>query len=83
MPIGDDYHGSYDVKVGKNRTDMIPVSCECCIGEVVTNLGLYVDFAVSKTPVADVFFYCMNTFYLGVFFLSTHYLFFSYFCLVL
>ena len=48
LPIPDDYQGSFDAKAGRSRTDMIPVNCQCSIGEVVNSLGQYIDLAVSK-----------------------------------
>ena len=47
LPISEDYQASaVDAKVGKTRNDMISVSLNCPIAEVVSNLGHYVDFAV-------------------------------------
>ena len=51
LPIPEYYQG-FDVKAGRNRIDMIPVNSQCSVGEVVSSLGQYIDFAVSKL-VAD------------------------------
>lgn len=54
LPIPDDYQGSLDsVKAGRNKTDMIPVNSQCSVGEVVSSLGQYIDFAVSKAVAGE------------------------------
>ena len=47
LPIPEEYQDStVVVKVGKSRSDLIIVSIECSVAEVVSNLGQYMDFAV-------------------------------------
>ena len=46
LPIPEEYQDStVVVKVGKSRSDLIIVSIECSVAEIVSNLGQYMDFA--------------------------------------
>ena len=47
LPIPEEYRDSEVVKVGKSRSGMIPLSFDCPVAEVVSNMGQYMDFPVS------------------------------------
>ncbi len=54
LPIPDEYQDSeVVVKARKSRSDMISVSFDCPVAEVVSSLGQYMDFVVSTKPAAQ------------------------------
>ncbi len=54
LRIPDEYQDSeVAVKAAKSRSDMILVSFDCPVAEVVSSLGQYMDFVVSTKPAAQ------------------------------
>ena len=49
LPLLDEYLGAtVESFVGRTKTDLIRVNCQCVVGEVVSSLGQYVEFCLTK-----------------------------------
>lgn len=53
-PVPEEYRNSSIIaRIGKNRVDLTQVSSSCQVGEAVSALGQYIEFAVSQSESAD------------------------------
>ena len=54
LPLPDEYLGTtVDSFVGRTKTDLIRVNCQSAVGEVLSSLGQYVEFCLTKLGDAD------------------------------
>ena len=54
LPLLDEYLGAtVESFVGKTKTDLVCVNSQCSVGEVVSSLGQYVEFCLTKLDAAS------------------------------